>query len=495
MTALRLIRDDATDLPPVARGRVLGTVERAWERLLDDYAIASPLRESSTALHTMHCRDLMRRTGLGPDELDTAALIVWLTTPGWSARTRKQHRASAAAVFCWARKAGLVATNPLEGVYASQLPPPAPVTAADVAAANAAELASSPTLALAPVPDGNVRTEHSARAWARAAGYPHAPTGRLSAQLLDAWRAAGSPSPALTGDTPEARWEELLDAFNTEARARGNRPSTINHRRRRCEQFGRTTGLDPADVTRTDLVEWIAAEHWAPETRAGARSALSTVLTFAYESGRIAHNPAARLPSVRVPRGAARPASEIAIRDAVNRASPRVRLMLLLAAYQGLRRMEIAGLHTDDLTDSGLHIVGKGGVERIVPLHPSMAAELDVHLGPGITTSGWLFPNEDGSDHLTPESVGRSMSRRLPRGVSGHQLRHRFATKAYAATYDIRSVQELLGHSSPTVTARYTAAPEAGLISTVLAVPPIPGVRQPAAAGSGRHSQQTQGNP
>lgn len=42
-----------------------------------------------------------------------------------------------------------------------------------------------------------------------------------------------------------------------------------------------------------------------------------------------------------------------------------------------------------------------------------------------------------------------------------HQLRHWFATKTYRASKDIRVVQELLGHSSPTVTAVYAAfAPE-----------------------------------
>jgi site-specific recombinase XerC len=37
--------------------------------------------------------------------------------------------------------------------------------------------------------------------------------------------------------------------------------------------------------------------------------------------------------------------------------------------------------------------------------------------------------------------------------------RHRFATTAYAAERDLLAVQQLLGHSRPEVTARYTALP------------------------------------
>ena len=56
----------------------------------------------------------------------------------------------------------------------------------------------------------------------------------------------------------------------------------------------------------------------------------------------------------------------------------------------------------------------------------------------------------------------------------------RFASRAYAGAFDIRSVQELLGHSSPAVTARYVAVPSTQLVNAVLAVPPIPGIGPPS---------------
>jgi len=49
-------------------------------------------------------------------------------------------------------------------------------------------------------------------------------------------------------------------------------------------------------------------------------------------------------------------------------------------------------------------------------------------------------------------------------------LRHRFATAAYGGTRDLRAVQELLGHTNPTTTARYTQASDAALRDAVLGI-------------------------
>lgn len=51
------------------------------------------------------------------------------------------------------------------------------------------------------------------------------------------------------------------------------------------------------------------------------------------------------------------------------------------------------------------------------------------------------------------------MAAALPPGWTAHTLRHRFATRSYAATRDLATVQELLGHAKPETTRLYVALP------------------------------------
>ena len=70
--------------------------------------------------------------------------------------------------------------------------------------------------------------------------------------------------------------------------------------------------------------------------------------------------------------------------------------------------------------------------------------------------------------HATQEAVsaweaGRNLSRALGPGWSGHTLRHRFGTRVYAASGDLLSLQQLLGHSSPATTRQYVALSDEAL--------------------------------
>lgn len=115
--------------------------------------------------------------------------------------------------------------------------------------------------------------------------------------------------------------------------------------------------------------------------------------------------------------------------------------MIGLAAFAGLRCAEIARVHGQDLAGDVLRVHGKGGKVRDVPVLPRLLDRLQA-------VEGWAFPNGHGS-HLTPGHVSRLLSRALPEGWTGHTLRHRLATAAYAGTRDLLAVSALLGHSRP----------------------------------------------
>ena len=69
---------------------------------------------------------------------------------------------------------------------------------------------------------------------------------------------------------------------------------------------------------------------------------------------------------------------------------------------------------------------------------------------------------------IHPDQIGKALSRMLGPGWTAHTLRHRFASRAYAVDRDLRSVQELLGHSKPETTMRYTAIPDGALRAAVM---------------------------
>ena len=71
-----------------------------------------------------------------------------------------------------------------------------------------------------------------------------------------------------------------------------------------------------------------------------------------------------------------RPIGDADLDAAIDGAPPRIRAMLLLAAYGGLRCCELANLDAAnvDVEHRRLFVVGKGKRERVVPLHPEVWA-------------------------------------------------------------------------------------------------------------------------
>jgi integrase/recombinase XerC len=254
-------------------------------------------------------------------------------------------------------------------------------------------------------------------------------------------------------------WTDMIDAWATYLRASGAPESTIGQRLYHLRRLASEIDGGPA-LTFDVLVTWLAAHNWAPNTRRSYRASLRAFYGWALADGRVSTSPAHLLPPVRVPRGKPRPTPEVAYRAALQIADDRARLAIMLAARCGLRRGEIARSCRADveanLLGHDLRVRGKGGHERMVPLPDDLAGTILTR------PDGWLFPSSHGG-HLTPHHLGKIVSRCLAGDLTTHTLRHRCATTAYAATHDLRAVQELLGHMKPETTALYTQVPDAAV--------------------------------
>lgn len=259
-------------------------------------------------------------------------------------------------------------------------------------------------------------------------------------------------------------WTAAIASYQAWMKSQGWAAGTVAVKLKYLGRLRRTipSTLGPFELSEDDLLEFLAYDGWAPETRKSARSAVRTFYKWAYDTRRIDDDVSARLPTVKVPDAPPRPTPDKALEDALDRSDSRTRLMLLLAARAGLRRAEIAALHTGNVEDGGLVVRGKGGRVRRVPIHPEVAEYLQA------LPDGYLFPGQDGG-HLSPDRVGRVMSAALGPGWTAHTLRHRFATRGYQAGHDLFSLQEVLGHASPTTTRRYTRTTHDAAMRIVMA--------------------------
>ena len=156
--------------------------------------------------------------------------------------------------------------------------------------------------------------------------------------------------------------------------------------------------------------------------------------------------------------------------------------VLLLLYGCGLRISEALGLVRKDAPVAGrdsLHVKGKGGRERLVPVLPivqdAVAQYLELcpyPLGPDDV----LFLGEKGGP-LAARMIQLRMKQLreefdLPDSATPHALRHSFATHLLSAGADLRQIQELLGHASLSTTQIYTEVDRERLLAVYDAAHP-----------------------
>ncbi len=255
-------------------------------------------------------------------------------------------------------------------------------------------------------------------------------------------------------------WGTDVDAWRDFQRTAGLPNSTIELRTYHVRRAGRDLARPPDEVELEHLVEWLASKGWKPNTRRSYRASLRSFYGWALYTGRVRRSPAHQLPPVKVPRTKAKRAPETAYTSAQRIADDRALLAIRLAGTCGLRRGELARSRRDwlerDLLGWTLHVVGKGGRERWVPVPDDLAQTILRR------PAGYLFPSPRGG-HLTPHHLGKIVSTCLPGDLTTHSLRHRAGYVSYDGTKDIRAVQEFLGHAKLDTVMIYTEVPPASI--------------------------------
>ncbi len=218
---------------------------------------------------------------------------------------------------------------------------------------------------------------------------------------------------------------------------------------------------------------WRANQKVSRTSMARGVSTLKNFFRFLTKEGIVQNNAIMAVKSAKVGHALPHPLSEEDAKKFLELAATmnkqpwqcyRDKALYILLYGCGLRIAEALALNVCDVVGAPdvLRIIGKGKKERLVPVLPAVNHAIKIYLNhhPNPRPESPLFVAARG-DRINPGVVQRNVrairhAMGLPETVTPHALRHSFATHLLQGGGDLRTVQELLGHSSLSATQRYT---------------------------------------
>jgi site-specific recombinase XerD len=289
-------------------------------------------------------------------------------------------------------------------------------------------------------------------------------------------------SEGVTGSETELSplWEAALLAFSRDQDRHGVAAATkraYGSDLRELAAWATARGSEPTDLRYRELRAFAAtlSERGLKKSSVGRKlTAIRMFFDELVKSGAIESNPAELLPTPkreqRLPRALGR--DQVAeLLDRIPARTPlevRDRALFELAYSCGLRAEEIVRLDVGsiDFDAEELRVFGKGSKVRLAPIGEPAQRAIRRYL----ETGRHALAQDRSEEALFLSRTGRRLStsdvrRRLQKWVSElaiagrvspHALRHSFATHLLEGGADLRSIQELLGHSSVSTTQVYT---------------------------------------
>lgn len=257
----------------------------------------------------------------------------------------------------------------------------------------------------------------------------------------------------------QPREMEMIEAYLEHLRRAGRTEATLEGRSEILHRLNRELPFGIGQTNTEELSCWLYRDEWSQNTRATYWRAIRSFYSWAAnpKDAWLDGDPSEEMETVQTVRGVARPVTDEQLRRILTEAPEPIRTWALLAAYEGLRCVEISRLDREHITEQHLFVVrGKGDRPRVHDTDPLVwAAVKDLPRGP-------LAVGEDG-ERLTPFEVSLRAAHHFRRqmsmpGVSMHRLRHWLGVTMQREFKDIRVTQAALGHVSLSSTQIYTAA-------------------------------------
>ncbi len=262
---------------------------------------------------------------------------------------------------------------------------------------------------------------------------------------------------------PDSEVEPQLEEHLAHKQRKNHSAQSIRERRLTILRLARFFGHPLAEVTRDELRAWheVRVTEIKPQSMHNEIGHIAVYMRWLNAEGVREDDPSAVLERPKHDRaGIPNPMPDGDIARALLAApDPDVHAWIGLAAFCGMRCMEMAKLKAEDIIRSvppNVRILGKGGYERVVPMPSTLMAELSA---PPFPSTGYLFKRIDGRPG--PPSAARVSERinahlhQMGIKLTAHKLRHRFGTELYRATEDPFLVQQIMGHRSADTTKGY----------------------------------------
>ena len=251
-------------------------------------------------------------------------------------------------------------------------------------------------------------------------------------------------------------------------------PHTLKAYTQDLKEFEAFVEKKPKDIDNLDIRTFLASLYHRNLMKSSIARKLASIRSFfkyLHREGYVRSNPAKLVSSPKVPKNLPKFLTIDEVFSLVETPKgesfkpSRDKAIIELLYSCGLRVSELTSLDISDLDikETIIRVKGKGRKERIIPIGSKAMESIKNYLPERISLrkkSPGLFLNNRGG-RLTQRSVRRillhySRMINLTGNMSPHTLRHTFATHLLHEGADLRSIQELLGHSSLSTTQKYT---------------------------------------
>jgi len=238
--------------------------------------------------------------------------------------------------------------------------------------------------------------------------------------------------------------------------ARNLRPNTIEQRVEFAERVERQWGT--FDVPSVRIASWLSRHvGWTALTY---HTHLASIYRWQLDTGRMDRDPMTVIRRPPKPRAKPRPLTQTQVSHVMAHDDGLVHSWMMLALLAGLRAHEVAKFRGQDIDAQGIHIIGKGGQDSMIPTHPALW-----DLAQSYPRRGLWFPSpvrageHYGTGYVTQRVAERFRDVGIERG-SIHRLRATYGTSLLRSGANLRVVQTLMRHSSLATTEHYLGVDE-----------------------------------